>query len=349
MIVFFWEQLPIYAARCIGEFVNASGDEVVVLRKVTGRFPIKGAAEMTGTKVFDVTSDDKRSIVEVVGETPQVVVSGGWGSVSFWRWLKEIRAAGGRSIVCTDEPYRGKSWRELIRKIRFNALLRRHIDMLFVAGCGGKIKFVDYYGMPKDRVVSGMYAGDPKLFFDGEPILQRPKRFVYVGHWDVNKNVIAMCRAFDKVHVPEWTLEVYGGGPLEAELRKFESEHIHIRGYVNADQLGPIYREARCFVLGSHAEQWGVVVHEACMSGCVLLLSDHVGSRFDFAKCENSVLFAPDSEDDFARGFSEVMQKTDTELVTAQRTSVELGKKFSPQIFARNLSGMIAKLRTKGA
>ena len=347
MIVFCWSQLPIYAARSIGAFVRTSGENVIVLRTVTGRFPIKGAVEMTGARVIDVSRDDSRSIVDVIGEMPEIIVCGGWGVPSFWRWLKEVRAASGKAIVCTDEPYRGRGWREIVRKIRFEILLRKNIDMMFVAGRGGELKFVDYYGMSANRVVSGMYAGDPGLFYDGMPILERPKRFVYVGHWDMNKNVLRMCRAFDKVRQPGWTLEVYGGGPLEAELRKFEREYIHIHGYVNADQLGPIYREARCFVLGSHAEQWGVVVHEACMSGCMLLLSDHVGSRFDFAKRENSVLFDPGSEDDFARGFSEVMQKTDMEYVTAQRTSVELGKKFSPQIFAANLTQMIALLRNK--
>ena len=345
MIVFCWDQLPIYAARCIGEFVRTSGEDVVVLRTVTGRFPIKGAAEMTCTRVVEVKPDDSRSIRELTGGMPDIYICGGWGTPSFWRWLKEVLAVGGKTIVCTDEPYRGKTWRELIRKIRFNVPLRRYIDMLFVAGQGGKLKFVDYYGMPNDRVVPGMYAGDPELFFDGEPILQRPKRFVYVGHWDENKNVIAMCRAFSRVRRDDWTLEVYGGGPLEAELQKFESDYVHIHGYVNADQLGPIYRESRCFVLGSHAEQWGVVVHEACMSGCMLLLSDHVGSRFDFASMENAVMFNPDSDDDFARGFSEIMTKTESEWASAQAKSLELGRHHSPRIFADNLMRMIAKLR----
>ena len=347
MIVFCWSQLPIYAARSIGAFVRASGENVIVLRMVTARFPIKGAVEMTGARVIDVGRDDRRSIVDVAGEMPEVIVCGGWGIPSFWRWLKEVRSAGGKSIVCTDEPYRGRSLREAVRKIRFEILLRKNIDMMFVAGRGGELKFVDYYGMSANRVVSGMYAGDPGLFYDGMPILERPKRFVYVGHWDTNKNVLRMCRAFDKVHQPGWTLEVYGGGPLEAELRNFESDHIHVHGYVNADQLGPIYREARCFVLGSHAEQWGVVVHEACMSGCMLLLSDHVGSRFDFAKRENSVLFDPNSEEDFARGFAAVMGRTDGECLLAQQISVELGRLFSPQKFAANLTQMITMLRNK--
>ena len=345
MIVFCWQQLPIYAARNIGAFVRMSDEEVVVLRTVTDRFPIKGAAEMTGTKVIDVSPNDVRRIMDIVGCTPEIIVSGGWGDHGFWRWVKEIKGAGGYSIVCTDEPYRGKSWREILRKIRFKMFLARHIDFMFVAGAGGIKQFVEYYGLSKSRVVEGLYAGDRQLFYNGKPIVQRPKKFIYVGHYDANKNVTAMCRAFGRVQKNGWSLEVYGGGPLEQELKRFENEFIHIHGYVNADQLGPMYRDARCFVLGSHAEQWGVVVHEACMSGCMLLLSNHVGSRFDFAMPENSVMFNPDSEDDFARGFDEVMNKTDDECLSAQQKSLELGLRFSPDKFAVNLMQMIASVR----
>ena len=344
MIVFCWAQLPIYAARSIGAFVRATNEEVVVLRTVTNRFPIKGAAEMTGTKVIEVKPDDQRSLVEVVGAMPRVIVCGGWGIAAFWRWLKEVKQAGGKTVVCTDEPYRGRGWYEWVRKIRFNLQLRCYIDMMFVAGGGGELKFADYYGMPKDRVITGMYAGDPELFHDGRPIIERPKRFIYVGHWDENKNVLKMCRAFTKVQRDDWTLEVYGGGPLEVELRKLESDYVHILGYVNADELGPMYRDTRCFVLGSFREQWGVVVHEACMSGCMLLLSDRVGSKFDFAMPENAVLFDPESEEDFARGFKAIMDKPEGAQMAAQVESVELGRRFSPAIFARNLSQMISQL-----
>lgn len=342
MIAFCWEQLPIYAARNIGAFVRQTDEEVVVLRTVTNRFPIKGAAEMTGAKVIDVPANDTRSITDVVGQVPDVIVCGGWGDRGFWHWLKEVKKSGGHSIVCTDEPYRGRTWREILRKIRFKMFLSRYIDFMFVAGDGGMRQFVEYYGLQSSRVVDGLYAGDHRLFFDGLPLTQRPKKFIYVGHYDANKNVIAMCKAFSRVQRDGWTLEVYGGGPLTDELKRLESEYVHINGYVNADQLGPMYRDARCFVLGSHAEQWGVVVHEACMSGCMLLLSDHVGSRFDFAKQENAVLFNPDSEEDFARGFAEVMCKSDDELIGAQLKSVELGKRFSPEQFAEKLKRMIS-------
>ena len=77
----------------------------------------------------------------------------------------------------------------------------------------------------------------------------------------------------------------------------------------------------------------------------MLLLSNHVGSRYDFAMPENAVLFNPDSEGDFARGFDDVMNKSDGALLMAQKKSLELGQRFSPDKFAYNLTQMILSVR----
>lgn len=341
MIVICWWQLPIYAARCIGAFVKQTTEDIVVFRVQTSRFPIRGAAEMTGTRVIDVAEDETRTLAEILGETPSTIVCGGWHPAIYWTWLKEVKRAGGRSIFCTDEPYRGRGLKEWIRNIRFQVCFRRWIDYVFVAGEGGRKKFVDFYKIPANRVVSGVYSGDPELFYDGEPLCNRAKKFVYVGHYDENKNVIALCKAFAQTKNQDWSLELYGGGPLAETLKQYESERIKVNGYINADQLGEVYRSARCFVLGSFSEQWGVVVHEACMCGCLLLLSDRVGARFDFATLENAALFNPASVDDLRNAFEAIMAKTNEEFELGRECSLTLGKAFTPTQFAERLSSII--------
>lgn len=341
MIVICWRQLPIYAARCIGAFVKQANEEVVVMRVQTSRFPIKGAAEMTGTRVIDVSEGEHRSLKEILGEEPSTIVCGGWYPAIYWKWLKEVKRAGGKSIFCTDEPYRGMGLKEWVRNLRFQVCFRRWIDFIFVAGEGGRTKFVDFYKMPAENVISGVYSGDPEIFYDGEPLAKRAKKFVYVGHYDENKNVVALCKAFAQTQNQDWSLELYGGGPLAETLKQYESERIKVNGYINADQLGDVYRSARGFVLGSFSEQWGVVVHEACMCGCLLLLSNRVGARFDFATQENAALFNPASIDDLRNAFDTIMAKTDEELEQGHERSLALGKAFTPTQFAERLLSII--------
>ena len=343
MIVICWEQLPVYAARAIGAFVRKSGFDVRVLRVPFKRFDIKGAVEMTGCPVIDVERDDRRTIIEVVGKMPDAIVAGGWASPCFMRWAKEVRKHGGRTIVTSDEAFTKKNLKQFIRKWRFRLLIAPLFDKVFVVGAGGKKHFIDYYGLSSERVFTGLYGSDPKLFFNGPPLKERPKRFIYVGHYDANKNVLPMCTAFEQAvaHLGEagegWSLDVYGGGELESELKKRESAHVHVHGFIQAEQLGALYRDARGFVLGSFSDKWGVVVHEAAASGCLLLLSTAVGAHYDFARPENAALFDPASVEDFQQGFEKLMTMPEEKLDAAQALSVQLAQGFSPEIFAQSL------------
>lgn len=348
MMVFCWRQLPVYAARCIGAFAKASGEKVVVLRVVTSRFPIKGAAEMTGGTVIDVKGDDPRPLKEIVGEMPRAIVTGGWRDPSFIRWAKEVKAAGGFAVLNSDEAFTRRSLKQFLRKWRFKLTMQRLFDRFFIVGEGGRIHFGDYWGVPESRFIYGLYAGDPILFHNGLSLKDRPKKFIYVGHYDANKNVLRMCEAFElavkRTGAVDWTLEVYGGGELESELKKRESANVHIHGFIQADQLGPLYRESRGFVLGSFSDKWGVVVHEAALSGCLLLLSDQVGARYDFAREENAAVFSPDDTESFSKGFEKLMGFDEMQLERAQTLSLRLAERFSPSAFAANLMAALPRI-----
>lgn len=351
MIVICWEQLPVYAARAIGEFVRMCGEEVRVLRVAFKRFDIKGAEAMTGCPIVEVDRFDKRSIAEVVGEIPRVILAGGWASPCFISWTKEVRKNGGKTILLSDEAFTNKGLVQQVRKLRFLLKFNPLFDKLFVVGEGARKLFRDFYGLPEKKLITGVYGSDPGLFFNGPPLQERPKRFIYVGHYDANKNVIPMCRAFEMAVAQlgdkgkEWALDVYGGGEQEDELRKQESPSVHIHGFIQAEELGPLYRDSRGFVLGSFSEKWGVVVHEAAASGCMLLLSNRVGARYDFAKEDNSAVFDPGSIDSFAAGFVKLMRKTDEELAKAQATSTALAQGFSPEVFAKNLNAALDEMK----
>ena len=343
MVVICWQMLPVYAARLIGAFVRLCNDEVRVLRVPSKRFSSVGTSEMTGCPVIDVERDDRRTITEVVGKMPDAIVAGGWASPCFMRWAKEVRKHGGRTIITSDEAFMKKNLKQYIRKWRFRLLIAPFFDKVFVVGAGGKKHFIDYYGLSPERVFTGLYGSDPKLFFNGPPLKERPKRFIYVGHYDANKNVLPMCTAFEQAvaHLGAagagWTLDVYGGGELEDELKKLESAQVHIHGFIQAEQLGALYRDARGFVLGSFSDKWGVVVHEAAASGCLLLLSTAVGAHYDFARPENSALFDPASVEEFQQGFEKLMTMPEEKLEVAQALSVQLAQGFSPEIFAKSL------------
>lgn len=342
MIVICLENLPDYSARAVGAFAERTAEKVVVVRVPMRRFSSSSPSELTHCPVVDVVSDDKRSIVEVVGEMPRAIMAGGWSSRCFIRWAHEIRNAGGVTILGTDEAFENRGLKQMLRKLRFKILFENSFDFFFVVGAGGVKQLVDYYGVARERVFTGGYGSDPETFFNGAPLAERPKRFLYVGHFDANKNVLPMCEAFLRVHErhPDWELEICGGGELESVIPR--KPGIVLTGFVKNTELGEKYRNARCLVLGSFSEKWGVVVHEACASGCMLVLSNAVGSRYDFAHAENAATFDPADVAGFERAMEAIVEKTGCELEAAQTKSVACAQHFSPKFYAAQLSRMVS-------
>jgi glycosyltransferase involved in cell wall biosynthesis len=69
---------------------------------------------------------------------------------------------------------------------------------------------------------------------------------------------------------------------LEAEARLLGlNGRVHFIGFANQTQLPGIYRASDLMVLPSEYEPFGVVVNEAMLCGCPVVVSDRVGAGYD--------------------------------------------------------------------
>lgn len=338
-VVVAWNRLTQYGVRCIKQLIaDYPGKIAVVSNEITQ--PVKNLEENLGHKIIWVKSRSTDCMIDVVGFMPDVYFSGGWGTPVLWQWTKEAKRAGAVVVAMPDEAYIGFSFRELAKNLRFRLFLKKWHDYYFVCGKSGRRLFRSY-GVRDDKIIEGLYAGDPIVFHDGIRLSQRPKRFIFVGQLVDRKNVRRMCEAFriaGERH-PGWVLDIYGVGKLKDELPN--DDVIHVNGYVQTAELGDLYRDARCFVLGSVKENWGVVVHEAAECGCWLMLSKQIGSGPDFATSENASTFDAYSTKEFANAFEKVMMLSDDALDRGQQVSVREARKFSPAVFSLRAQAII--------
>lgn len=91
-------------------------------------------------------------------------------------------------------------------------------------------------------------------------------------------------------------------------------------------------------------ENWGLVVHEAALCGCALLLSRVVGSAFDFASDKNARLFNPKNQLELEQALLEITSWPLEAWGVAQEESCRLAAGFSPTRFAEAVDKMVFDL-----
>lgn len=335
MICFAWSGFPQYAARCVGAFVRSTKERVVVVADRPA-VPVRGMEELAHCEVCWIDLSDNRTLVEVCGEIPRLLMVSGWGCSLFNRYRDEVRACGGRVCAMSDNNL-VLSLREILKSLRFRLLLAKKYDAYFVPGESGR-RLMRFYGIPERKIVSGLYSADASLFCDKVPIIQRPRKLIYVGQFCDRKNVLAVCEAFVRVNQKlneKWELVLCGCGPLERQIPR--DANIVVRSFVQPEWLCDLYNEARVFVLASKEEHWGVVVHEAALSGCYLLLSDRVGASMDFVDDENGVLFDPFDGRKLEFAMYDVLNARAEDFQKAEAASVRNAKKCSLEAFVRGV------------
>ncbi len=82
------------------------------------------------------------------------------------------------------------------------------------------------------------------------------------------------------------SLLLAGEGEEREHLQRLASEHelcpyVRFLGFRNQSELPALFALARCFVLPSRHEPWGLIVNEAMAAGCPVVVSSDVGAAAD--------------------------------------------------------------------
>lgn len=331
-------------AWAVRKFIEETEEEVelVAFPPVHSEVPIAGVESIITRKITWITASEKRTLNKLLGRIPRILVVAGWHLPCLTSFMREVRGHGGQVIGMSDNAFHF-SLVEIIKAIRFRLFLRGKYNGMMVPGVSG-LKMMRYYGMLSELVTTGLYSAPRNIFYSSKSLCERDKKIIYVGRLDKRKNVLRVCEAFSNLYPQnkEWRLELYGRGEFSNALSLCEG--IRVYDFTQGEQLADAYRSARCMILASLQENWGVVVHEAALSGCALLLSDRVGSKDDLANEKNAVFFNPRSVRSLEKAMMRVMSFTDTEWNQAQFESERLAKKFSPAVFSQNLRSLVEKV-----
>lgn len=280
---------------------------------------------------------------------PNVITVPGWKHLPLVHLAAVERRRGSRIIVLSDTPKRDSAAQFMCAKVG-GPLLRASFDVAWTAGPKAK-ELARAAGFPVDRIWQGLYTADDLLFSLGTDrrldtaaaIETWPKRFVFVGRLEPEKNIRRMLEAYAAYRSrsrPSWTLTVVGDGSLRGFVGS--ADGVEWLGWRRPDEVAATMASSGAFILPSQYEPWGVVVHEAAFAGLPLLLSTEVGAASSFlVDGHNGRVFDP-------RNTSQIVETmlwahSLENPWTAGRQSLERARTWTPDLWAKYFLRMMGE------
>jgi len=219
-----------------------------------------------------------------------------------------------------------------------------HFDATWVPGYSGT-KLMKSFGLKKEQIFQGLYASNKKIYKKGKISSMRSKTFLFVGNLIKEKGFRELLDSFDKFskNYPEWKLIIVGNGPLKKIIPK--NPKIKHHSFKKPEEIATLMRKSMFLVLPSYLDHWPLVVNEASLSGCGLILSNKVGNLSEFSNNKNSFIFKYNSEDSLISALKKASQLSNIKLDIMFRESVKLGSKFTISNWVKNYFKILKYLK----
>ncbi len=217
-----------------------------------------------------------------------------------------------------------------------------------------KNDIIDYYRVPEDKVIV-TYPGFNKI---KDNMVHVPKKYgiegeyiLSVGTIQPRKNYEKLIEAFSTLDPNPYTLVIVGkkGWLYEKILKAPEKNgvknQVKFLEFVPNEDLPFLYKNAKCFVLVSLYEGFGLPVLEAMNYGCPVVVSN-VSSLPEIAG-QVGTLVNPDSVGEIAKGIRKILELDDSQRKAMIEQGQMLAKKFSWEKCAKETLDTLEKVAGK--
>jgi 1,2-diacylglycerol 3-alpha-glucosyltransferase len=175
--------------------------------------------------------------------------------------------------------------------------------------------------------------------------------FLFVGRLSPEKNVAGLVASFAEYRAAggRASLVICGDGPQKAELEARASQagiaqYVRFAGLKAGRELPPYYAHARCFVLPSTREPWGLVVNEAMASGLPVIVSNRCGCAEDLVEDgANGYTFDPGQPGALTQKLQLLGGMDQRDLAAMAERSREIIARYSPEIWASEVAHLVSQ------
>jgi len=327
-VVFLYTELAEYIRNCFERLAHSGAEVHVVAYPINIEAPFE-FDKNASAKYYDRNSFNKETLLALVQKIdPSAVFCSGWIDKEYIEVMQKVNLGINR-ILISDNAFSG-SLKNHASLIRAKAKFKKLFDFAFVSGSPQK-EYAKKMGFRSNEVFTGFYTADDQKYLavqtknDADNF---PKRLVFVGRYFDFKGVQDLWDAFVEINTDSWELHCAGTGPLWES--RTQQKNIYHHGFLQVPELLDLMNEGGIFVLPSHKEPWGVVVHEFAAAGFPLLLSNKVNARTSFLNDGyNGYTFKATDKADLKKKMIEMMNLPSSSLNEMSQLSRDLAQGMS--------------------
>lgn len=344
VLLVLYEDLAGYFVKCISAFSEIYKAEVHVVHKAVNKdAPFQ--FDLKTIRSYPVESYSERTLTELVREIkPQGILCGGWSNKTY---LKIVKTYKGKipAVIGFDNQWVG-SLKQQIARIIAPFYITNTFDKCFVPAEKQK-EFALKMGFKERQIATGAYCCDYDYFHaqylanKKAKQLQFPRRFIYVGRYVEHKGIRDLWEAFIELKEEQpnnWELWCLGTG----EVQLVQHPDVKHFGFIQPSDMTVFIKDTGVFILPSHFEPWGVVIHEFASAGFPIICSDQVGARITFVENNlNGYIYASGNKKALKSAMLAMMHSDDEKLNEMSLLSAKKASLITPAIWAKQLMSLL--------
>jgi glycosyltransferase involved in cell wall biosynthesis len=324
-IVIAWVGLPYYAACVIAEAIARHPEFKFTVISSRDHASSDSVSEAIGQEVRWIPADTPISWKDLALEPPDLFIITSWPHVAYQALAREARSAGSTHIVSMVDNYLRYTLKQLAGFLYFRLRLRPLYSAMWVPGEYSR-KFMRFLGVDKENIYTGLYAADPGTF--SPPFSQVGREgLIFVGQFIRRKGVDQLALAAAKFR-DRIGLKLIGSGPMEGRLKTWG---LAVERSKAPAELAEEYRRASALILPSRIDHWGVVIHEAALCGCLLLVTRQCGASCELVQHRaNGYIMERSSAKEIEAAVSWLLGLTELEIARGRQLSIARARTISP-------------------
>lgn len=211
-----------------------------------------------------------------------IVFCCGWADNGYLNYIK-FNKQYAINILCFDTEFKW-NFRKFFGSLYLRIFTKSLFDYALVPG-NNAAKFAKLMGFSGDNIYKGLYSANVELFSNARRGFKarcngaRPLRFLYVGRYAKSKGILDLWEAFAVFNTINTNTELWCSGVAVDNLEMPQNDSIKDLGFLQQNEIIRILEEVDIFIMPSHYEPWGVVLHEMVLAGMPVIVSDSVNSR----------------------------------------------------------------------